>query len=291
MIASALAHTGGFGRTPLAGYPTFENAAPPPPYAEALSIPKPDNEGTAHPSKDWELQRKLLFISSIFSLLSCSGIMALSIPLRVVALGSTLHSCISTPHSTKGDLVMAIVKVGAVALALIGSVAGKPYLYVASLSAQVGAQAIEVVRALYRGDIDRADLHFRLLAVDVLLLGAVVQGSIYLMLAAALSNAMFQAHYLVLRYRNQELDSVDLFVALIGSGVATINIVQIAEQMTLLKEKPVHGITPTDVHDKDIHQILPPQDYGRLAIGGTAMPDTLFIRPRHDNERSIQLNS
>src|SRR5262249_37330999 len=105
------------------------------------------------------VHRGLLVVTvaaSILSLIPPLRLLGAMITRSVALLSSTLHCA---DKGSKDHLFTRVARVGAVAVGLAALVVASPVMLVASLAADIGLQAIEMVRAFRRGEIGKGLAH------------------------------------------------------------------------------------------------------------------------------------
>lgn len=133
-----------------------------------------------------------------------------------------------------------VSKLGVIVLGIVAVAAVSPVLVLASLVADAGMQAIELVKALYKGDKTKALMHLGLLAIDTLVIIAIAAASWKLMVAAAAVSAfVLVALAAKLAYSaksKREFIDTMCYLGLAALGITSAVQVQVAE---VTKQVPV----------------------------------------------------
>lgn len=134
-----------------------------------------------------KIHKGLLLLTTALAILGAIPPLRLfaSIALRATALLSSTTACVDNwKADTTFEKIMKVAKMTGVALGLAGMAAASPLVLIASLAADVGIQALEMVKAFYKGEDGKGCIHLGMLIVDVLALAGLIVGSWELMVAA-----------------------------------------------------------------------------------------------------------
>lgn len=177
---------------------------------------------------------------------------------------------------TNWEKALEISKLGAIALGFIAVAVASPILIVASLAADAGMQAIELVKALYKGDKTKALMHLGLLAIDTLIITAIAAASWKLMIAAAAVSAavlIILAAKLAYSAKN-EREFVDSMCYLGLAALGITSAVQVAEITKQVPVKEHYTVTNTRNHCAKFHDTTGKTYY--VPVGKSAQ---FFDRP------------
>jgi hypothetical protein len=179
-----------------------------------------------------EVSQRVLFVASV----AC-GIIAAIPPLRLV--GSLMMRSVALISSSLGyaqcgpeeSRLTKIAKIAIVALGLIALMASTPILLIVSLAADIGLQAIELVKAAMNKEMFKVFAHVSVIVINTLVLAAIATGLWEVMVVAtavgALAMLLFALKAAVeaegLKGLPGKLASVDVmcYFALSALGVAT----------------------------------------------------------------------
>lgn len=157
------------------------------------------------------------------------AVLALIPPFRVVGsllgrsiafLSRSLHfGCeASRQHLTNWEKALEVGKLAVIVLGFIAVAAVSPVLVIASLVADAGLQAIELVKALHKGDYKKAFIHLGLLATDTLVITAIAAASWKLMVAAAAVSAFVLLTMAFMVPQDETALSTVCYIMLAGVG-------------------------------------------------------------------------
>lgn len=142
-----------------------------------------------------------------------------SLALRGIALLSSILNSEETwaKNDTLGS-ILNYFKVAVVTFGIVALVAASPMLMVASLAADIGFQAIQMARCIYKGEYSKALIHFGVIVIDSLALAGIVTGSWQLMVAAAAVSAV--GMLILFAESKGSLEAFSYFALAIIGGVA-----------------------------------------------------------------------
>ncbi len=178
---------------------------------------------------------------------------------------STSLSCTQRADSKWGRFVQ-FSRVGISALGIVAIGAGLPVLIAASLTADIGIQAISAFKAAANGKKNEALMHVAIIVIDALALAGILAGSWQLMVAAAAISAFVMVLFAIKvgRQIKNRTDYDGIIDALSYAALAGVGIASAATTARIATERPTKA--HFSLHNRSSHTQTYRGDHGKTII-------------------------